>query len=241
MTSTETCSACACAIPDSTMHFVYQNEDDDDLRLCGACEEKNLKKKSWLKKWRMIEVWKLGTSVDVSDETEFGELYIPDLDDSAFACEDEEDEEDEECQCDECLANEEEVFTHSPICIEIDEEKEEECETFNDDVIFCGVGFTLDEFAKVFKVFNKIGDADKIGLDVSDFMIEHFEIETLGNECLSEEQMELWRLLKKMKNANSSFEVPQTNERLNKILDQLAEQFDGETGEFIYKEDEEDI
>jgi len=94
MTSTETCSACACAIPDSVMHFVYQNEDDDDLRLCGACEKKNAKKKSWLKKWRMIEVWKFGTSVDVSDDTEFEERYVPDISDSAFAVEEEKEEKD---------------------------------------------------------------------------------------------------------------------------------------------------
>jgi hypothetical protein len=52
--------------------------------------------------------------------------------------------------------------------------------------------------------------------------------------------MELWKLLKKMKRINSIFDVPYTNKRLNKILDQLAEQFDGETGEFIYDEDNEE-
>lgn len=95
-TTLEFCDNCSRAIPDSTMHFVYQNEDDDDLRLCCECEQMNLENKAWIEKWRMIEVWKLGTSVDVSDETEFGELYIPDLNDSAFACEGNEGEEDED-------------------------------------------------------------------------------------------------------------------------------------------------
>jgi hypothetical protein len=64
MTSTENCSACACAIPDSVMHFVYENEDGDDLRLCGACEKKNAKKKSWLKKWRIISIEKIEEEED---------------------------------------------------------------------------------------------------------------------------------------------------------------------------------
>lgn len=94
----EFCDNCSRAIPDSTMHYVYRCiVDDDELRMCPQCEQMNLENKAWIEKWRMIEVWKLGTSVDVSDDTEFGVLYVPDFDDSAFACEDEEeDEEDEE-------------------------------------------------------------------------------------------------------------------------------------------------